>query len=200
MSQQINLLSVEKRAFAPALLAVLVWGVALLGIGLTAAVNQVRVGEAKQNVEISGASVKQAKITYDQRVKETGADIAAQIEAIKPQAERAGKLLGMADALGSEQGYAGHFSTLAAVRVEGVWLDKIKISGSGRALELGGRTLTNGAVLDYSQKLNEAFESKGIKLTKVEFSEKVEAAELVPGNNGGKGGRISVVTPQFTLR
>lgn len=170
MSQQVNLLTVEAKTLNPVVIALALWGVVVVGLAIAAAVNQVRVGEAERNLAASNASVAQAKATYQSRVQETGADIAAKIEAIRPKAERAKQLLVMADQLGNPAGYAGHFTTLASVPVEGIWLDAVAVKGSGRNLEIGGRTLNNDAALEYSQRLNAVFADKGVKLTTLELA------------------------------
>lgn len=192
MSQQVNLLSIEEKALNPLVVALAVWGFAILGIAIAAAVNQLRVGEAERNLVASNASVAQAKATYQSRVQETGADIAAKIETIKPKAERAKQLLVLADQLGNSAGYAGYFSTLASVSADGVWLDTINVGNAGRKMEIGGRTLNNDTALEYSQRLNTAFADKGIKLTTLELA--TQATAVAPD------GLTAVSSTKFSLR
>ena len=199
MSQQINLLPREDHSASPAVIALIVWALVASGVFATWGVNQVRLAATREAEAASALELKQAKATIQQR-DDQAKELAAEIEALKPYATAAIQLLGLAENLGSANGYSAHFSTLASVTEEGLWLTKVDISKSGKTLQVAGLTLSNDAVMRFSRSLNTVFADQGTQFTSIELTPQTVGAQASgsPGMSGD--GRPLLISTKFVIR
>jgi hypothetical protein len=180
VSKQINLLAQAQAAPELSALRVLTGlGVMLavfLGYAAFAWFGTARLGDTVAQSDAKLAAEKAAVKALEQKLgaRPKLADIVAQINAIKPQADESQEILNLlrGGADGSE-GYSGHLTTLARISEDGVWLTGVRIGNAGKSVSLAGRSLRNESVLRYAQRLNEQFSAYGVQFTAVELTPEV---------------------------
>ncbi|NJD36055.1 MAG: hypothetical protein FIA96_14695 [Betaproteobacteria bacterium] len=197
MSQQLNLLPKAKSRYSPATMALIILGVVLLALLVSWGVKRSMLAAARAAEVASAARLKEVNAQFEQRFRSRAAQINAEIEALKPRAAEAEQVILLAAGVGKPEGYSPYFSSLAAVREDGLWLSDVTVGQAGKSLQVTGQSLDKEAVLRYSQKLNTAFASSGIKLTELEMTSQL----LMPAGTtpaADKGGGLTVI--RFALR
>lgn len=169
MSQQLNLLTRERRAFSPLLIALVVWGLVLFGLATLWTVNQVRLVNARDDEAAAAAQLRDARGVIQQR-EDARQALANEIAATQPLANAARDMLALADKLGSTQGYTDEFGLLASVAEPDLWLTNVEIRDGGKTIRVSGQTLNNAAALSYGRNLNAAFEARGARFTTLEMT------------------------------
>lgn len=164
MSQQLNLLSRERRNVQAFTLALMIWGGIVLVLLAAWGGNQLRLSAAKEVETVAAREFDAARATVKQRDDKKAA-LLAEIEAIKPAGEAAGQLLQAASDLGNPKGFASYFMAMAGVTEEGLWLTGISVAKAGKSIRVEGQTLNTDAVMKYSRNLNAAFEDRQIKFS-----------------------------------
>lgn len=193
MSQQINLLPREDHSVSPMVMVLIGWALVAGVVFAIWGVNQVRLAAAREAEAASALELKQAKATIQQR-DDKAKELADEIEALRPYATAAKQLLDLAENLGSSKGYTAHFSTLASVTEEGLWLTKVDISKSGKNLQVAGHSLNNDAVMRYSRSLNTVFAEQGMQFTSIELTPQTAG----PTSAGSPG--ASLGSTKFVIR
>jgi MSHA biogenesis protein MshI len=177
-SEQINLESIQassQLSSVKAEMAVLgVVALTLLGVW---GIKQRDVSTERSIEAISAMQLREAKTLLHNSVKRSDKDIETEIAALKSQADAAQKILAMTVSLGSPQGYAQHFSLLASLSSEGVWLNSITIDKGGKSVRLSGRTMQKESVLRYSHRLNDTFGPYGVQFTSLELTSEFVAKQ-----------------------
>lgn len=177
MSQQINLLVQE--AIAPALSALRaliglgVMLVAFLGYATYTWLGTARLGDTVAQSDAQVAAEKAALQALEQKLaaRPKLPDILAQIEALKPLAGESQEIVNLLrSGGGGSEGYFAHFTTLARISENDVWLTGVKIANAGKAVSIAGRSLHHESVLRYAQRLNEQFSAYGVQFTAVELT------------------------------
>ncbi len=170
-SEQLNLESIQARSGLTALkVEMAVMGlVALTLLGIWG-IKQREVVSERSIEKNSAMQLREAKTKLQNSFKKSDSDIETEIAALKAQSDIAQKILAMTENLGSPQGYAQHFSLLAGLSREGVWLNSISIDKGGKAVRLSGRTMEKESVLRYSRKLNDTFAPQGVQFTALELT------------------------------
>lgn len=180
MSKQINLLAQAQAG--PALSALR----ALIGLGLMLAaflgyaafawVGTARLADTVAQSDAQLATEKAAVKALEQKIgaRPKLADIVAQIDALKAQADESQAILNLLrGGGGGSESYSGHLTTLARISEDGVWLTGVKIGNAGKTVSLAGRSLRNESVLRYAQRLNEQFSAYGVQFSAVELTPEV---------------------------
>lgn len=169
MSQQINLLVSGRRRSLSGASVLAIPGLAfivLLGIWINGHQEVARLQAAEA---ASARRLLDANAALQARSRSTGSELVAEVAALRQQAEAAQKIRSMAADLGDAQGYSRHFSTLARIREDGLWLTKVAIGHGGQSFSLGGLTLRKDAVMRYAERVNAAFADEGVQFTMVEL-------------------------------
>lgn len=169
MSQQINLLGKERMALSPALVAVSVWLLILVGIASVWSINQFRLSVAREAERVASSELSEARTLIKKR-EDTQAALKAEIAQLRPVAAAAQQFLLLAEALGSTQGYVPLFTTLANAVEDGLWLVGVNIKNSGKSLRIEGQSLSNDLVLRYGQRLNTDLADQGIRFANLEMA------------------------------
>ena len=166
--------------------------VALAAMGLMLALMLglwgVRLGEtatARAAEATSARQLKEANARLQTLVQQSESNLDAEVAALKPRAEAAQRILAQAGSLGSQQGYARYFSSLATIDEDELWLTNVTVDKVGKSVHLGGRALHKESVIRYAQQLNALFADYGMQFT---------ALELTPESAGKQGGS----KPQLT--
>lgn len=178
MSQQINLLQHRHRPVGSALGALAMVTVVLLCLLAYDAVLRNETTVLQQDIATGQRQLVQAKAALQvmhQRADSNNdaATLKAEIDTLKSRVEalkQRGELIGNRT-LGSPDGYAQHFITLASVPEEGLWLTSVFVSDAGKLMSLGGRALRGESVLRYVKRLNEAFAPLGVQFNSVEMTQ-----------------------------
>jgi len=189
MSQQLNLLPAEKFGASPAVIALSVWALVLLGLLAIWGVNHFRIIAAEEKLAATEGDLKQARAALQQRIDAKLA-LVAQIEATRPLAAAAQDLLKKMEDVGSTAGFSGYFSTLADGTEEGLWLTKVDM-GKSRISQVEGRALSSEGVMRFSRNLNTLFATQGIQFTSV---------ELTPETVAPADGRPPLSSTRFVIR
>lgn len=169
MSQQLNLLTRERRAFNPLLIALVVWGLVLFGLAMLWTVDQVRLLNARDDEAAAAKQLRDARGVIQQR-EDARQALVSEIAATQPLANAARDLMTLAGNLGSTQGYADEFGILASVTEPDLWLTNVEIRDGGKAIKISGRALNNAAALNYGRNLNAAFAARGARFTTLEMA------------------------------
>lgn len=196
MSQQINLLPQAKGNYSPAAVALLILGVVLLALFAAWGVKRAILATARTDEAASAAQLTEVNAKLEERFRAQSTQLNAEIDALRPHAEAAGQVLALAVAIGKPEGYSPYFSSLAAVREDGVWLTGVTVSQAGKSLQLSGQSLDKDAVLRYTQRVNAAFAKAGIQLTALEMTSQPLGTAGTVGT-AGAGDPLTVV--KFTL-
>lgn len=197
MSQQLNLLPQAKSRYSPAVVALMILGVVLLALLATWGVKRTMLAAVRTDEAASATRLKEVNAQFEQRFRSRAAQINAEIDALKPRAAEAEQVIALAAGVGKPEGYAPYFSSLAAVREDGLWLSEATVGQSGKSLQVGGQALDQAAVLRYTQKLNTVLAASGITLTALDMTSQL----LTPVGTapmGDKGGGLTVI--KFSLR
>jgi hypothetical protein len=175
MSQQINLLTRERKPVGAALAALAVVAVVLLGLLAYDAMLRAETARLVQNADSGQRQLNQAKAAMQalrQRAESNNdaANLKAEIDALRSKADaiRQWEQLINSGTLGSPQGYAQYLSTLASVPEEGLWITSFSVGNTGKLVSLSGRALRNESVLRYAGRLNEAFAPQGVQFKSAE--------------------------------
>jgi hypothetical protein len=177
-SEQLNLESIQTRSGLNSVkkeLAVMgLVSLTLLGIW---GMKQRELVSERSNEATSALQLRDAKTSLQNAVKKSEPDLETEIAALKSQSDAAQKILAMAESLGSPQGYAQHFSLLASLSREGVWLNSISIDKGGKSVRLSGRAMQKESVLHYSRRLNDTFAPQGVQFTSLELTSEFVARQ-----------------------
>lgn len=190
MSKQINLLARAQAApELSALRALIGLGVmfaAFLGYAAFAWFGTARLEDTAAQSNAQLAAEKAALRALEQKLgaRPKLADIVAQIDALKAQAGESQEILNLLrSGGGGSEGYSGHFTALARISEDGVWLTGVKIGNAGKTVSLAGRSLRHESVLRYAQRLNQQFSAYGVQFGAVELTPDV-AKEGAAGTAG----------------
>jgi len=204
MTQHINLLQQRRRPMGSTLAALAVLLALLLGLLLYGVVLLSQVSALRKHVDASAQALQQTRAALialgaGAPAVSGAASTSAEIEQLKARLALVKRWADLAgnDSLGTPKGYVRHFSTLAGVSEDGLWLTHIFISDGGKLVNLGGRALRNQAVLHYAKKLNQAFGTQGVQFNSVEMTPE---SSLIGGQNtGGQEGGSSLRSVNFRL-
>lgn len=179
MSQQINLLARKTPGLGPAGPALAALGVVLLLLMGFWGIRQNQLASAQVAEVASALQLQQAEVRLKGWTLKSGADMDADIAALRPRAEAAQKVLTKMAELGSQQGYAGHFSALTTIADNGLWLTSVNIEQGGKSVRIGGRALRKESVMRYAEKLNTLYAGYSVQLTSLELTPEAFA---IPGD------------------
>jgi MSHA biogenesis protein MshI len=189
MSQQINLLRPKDRSTGAAIASLAVVGIAvvvLVGyhqfLRMETARLQNTVGAGEQRL----ANVRNL-IQALQKTEAAQGDasaLAAEIASLRPKVDGMSQLVSdvRSGSLGTPQGFARHYDTVAGVAVEGLWVTGITVGKGGTSVAIQGRALRSEAVMQYAGRLNQVFGPHGVRFNALELSPEALAA---PGAAGG---------------
>lgn len=200
MSQQLNLLPQTKSRHGPATVAVLILGVVALALFATWGVKRTMLAGARADEAASAAQLKEVSAQFEQRFRTRAVQINAEIEALKPRAAEAQQVILLAAGVGKPGGYSPYFSSLAAVREDGLWLSDVTVGQGGNSLQLNGQSLDKDAVLRYTRRLNAAFADSGVKLTTLDMTSQPFGAAGTMGTAGASGNSAPLTLIKFSLR
>jgi type II secretory pathway pseudopilin PulG len=170
MSQQINLLVSKKIGLKSVWVASAALGLLLLVLLGVWGMRQAELAAARETQAASALQLQQTQARLQALMQPQGADLGAEIAALKPEADAAQKLLAQAGDLGSQQGYAGYFSLLATVTEDGLWLTGVTVEKTGKTVRISGHALHKESVLRYARRLNDLFAGDGVQFTALEIS------------------------------
>ncbi|MDO9449391.1 MAG: hypothetical protein Q7J21_02820 [Rugosibacter sp.] len=170
MSQQINLLVARKRGDGSLRIALAALGLVLFLLLGFWGMRQGDVVAAQAAEAASALQLQHAQARLQAQILRPGAGLAAEIAVLTPQADAAQNLLTLADALGSTQGYARHFSLLTTLAEDGLWLTSVTVDKTGKSVRIGGHALRKESVMRYVQRLNTLFADDGVQFTALELS------------------------------
>ncbi len=71
--------------------------------------------------------------------------------------------------VGSLVGHASALQMLASTPQSGVWLQGINITNAGQSMSVAGTAYTTGAVMQYAEQLNQAFQTMNIGFSSLEM-------------------------------
>lgn len=177
MSQQINLLKHRREALGPVLwglgaLAAVLAGLLAYGYSLHA-----EAGRLRETARAGERALAQAKASLQalharQAAQSDGADLRAEIAALKPRAEAVRQLVDAmrSGSLGRTEGFAAYLSTLAGVSEEGLWVTSMAVDPSGKTVGVNGRALRGESVMRYARRLNEAFAPYQVQFNALELT------------------------------
>lgn len=200
MSQQLNLLPQTKTRHSPATVALLILGVVVLALFAAWGVKRTMLAGARADEASSAAQLKEVSAQFEQRFRSRAAQINAEIEALKPRAAEAQQVILLAAGVGKPEGYSPYFSSLAAVREDGLWLSDVTVGQGGKSLQLSGQSLDKDAVLRYTRRLNIAFADLGVKLTTLDMTSQPFGAVGTMGMAGASGNSAQLTLIKFSLR
>ena len=195
MSQQISLLPKARSRHSPAAVALLILGVVALALFATWGVKRAMLAGARADEAASAAQLKEVTAQFEQRFRARAAQINAEIDALRPRAAEAEQVMRLAAGVGKPEGYSTYFSSLAAVREDGLWLSDMTVGEGGNSLQLSGQSIEKDTVLHYTQRLNSALAASGIKLTTLEMTSQPFGAA---GATGAAGAPPTLI--KFSLR
>lgn len=198
MSQQLNLLVVKKSGPTPALVSLMILGAVVCALLVVWGVKRNTLQSARAEEVATSAQLKQVSAQLEEKIRARLAALNAEIAALRGKADAAQQVLTMAAAMGRPGGYSQHFSSLAAVREEGVWLTELNVTQAGKALQLSGFALDKDAALRYVHRLNAEFAGEGIKLTSLDLTPQPLGAASVATTAPG-GNKIPATVIKFTL-
>jgi len=191
VSKQINLLaqaraapelSARRALIGLGVMSAAVFGYALIAWFQTARLEQTAV-QSNAQLEAAKAEVKALEQKLGARPKL--ADIVAEINALKVQADESEQLLNLLRrGTGGSEGYSRYLTTLARISEDGVWLTAVKIGNAGKNVSLAGRSLRQESVLRYAQRLNEQFSAYGVQFSEVELTAPEVPTERAAGAAG----------------
>ncbi|MBK6636816.1 MAG: hypothetical protein IPG34_03520 [Rhodocyclaceae bacterium] len=169
MTQHLNLLPEVKKTRDPALMAVVIWLMVLVGLLILWSVNAARLSAAREAEAASRVKLEQAEALLQTRLRDRGAELNAEIDTLRKRAEVAQQLLAKAESLGNPLGFAPLFATISRVGDERLWLSTVGVSGAGGTLKIEGKSLDQEAVLEYVARVNAALPARTQKLTQLEM-------------------------------
>lgn len=179
MSQQINLLARKTHGLGPMGRALAIMGLVLALLLGVWGIRQGQLASAKAAEAASASQLQQAEIKLKSWTLESGADLDADMAALKPRAEAAQRVLAKMAELGSQQGYAGHFSALTTITDNGLWLNSVAIEQGGKSVRIGGRALRKESVMRYAERLNGLYAGYSVQFTSLELTPEAFA---IPGD------------------
>ncbi len=189
MTQHINLLAKKKNPAERATLELLLpLTVVLLALLALWAWRQSDERQARQADQTALQQLEQSRVSLATQMQRSGADLSKELEALRPRAQAAQMVINKLAELGSQQGYSGHFATLAGISESGVWLSKVDITQGGKLVSISGHALDKATVLGYVKKLNARFADRGVDFKALEIT-----PETVQGKTGDAGGALNVV-------
>jgi hypothetical protein len=199
MSQQINLLRAKRSPVGAAMWTL--GGLGLLMVALLAYWQSLAAETARlrQTANAGAQKLAQVKIATQSLQKQKGtpddaAALAAEIATLRPRAEAMAKLTEAirSGSLGGTEGFSRYFGALGAISEDSLWLTGIAVSNGGSVVSISGRALRNESVMQYSRRVNQAFEPY-----KVHF----KSLEIIPENvvNPGTAGAPVLKTVGFKL-
>ena len=177
MSQQINLLQAPDRADRA-----VGWAAASVGIGALVLVGYLQAVFSETSRLREAANAKDQQLAQTRTSVETlqmrkgkqaeAPALDAEIASLRPRAEAVNQLVRevRSGGLGNPQGFARYYRTLAGVSMEGLWVTSVSISKGGTLVSIQGRALRNDAVMQYAQRLNEAFTPYGVRFNSLELT------------------------------
>lgn len=189
MTQHINLLSRRKTSKDWSWLAIrglVALLLALTGMALSTEwkLRELREAEAKAQQALA-----EIKVTLEKKRRDAGLEqseaMAQQMTLLQRQvdAKREWADLLQKGELGNPSGYSQLMETLAAVHVEGVWLQDVDMAKGGQALTIVGKSLSGEAVMRYIGQINDAFKPMGVQFSSVEIMQ--ESADAGGSSKAG---------------
>lgn len=199
MSQQINLLSREKLAYSPLVIASLVWLSVIVFIFVIWSVNHFRLVAAIESEAVAATELADARKIIKDR-DDRRAVILAQISTVRPRAEAASKLLDLARQLGRVDGFSSYFFRLAEATLDGLWLVKIDVGSGGRSLQVEGLSLRDELVMGFASGMNSAFADEGMKFSVLEIIPQQVSKQKKVGSEKDRDMPPEIPTTRFVVR
>lgn len=191
MSQQINLLRKERRP-----VNMTVWalgGCGVIGLGVVLLVQAVLAETAQLSKVASDgeqriAQVKSAIAVLQKKRdgQDSAAAVAAEIAVLRLRSAAVNQVVNELrnGTLGSAEGFARYFTILGGVAQDGVWITGVAVTRGGSAMALTGRALRHEAVIQYAQRLNEAFAPTGVRFLSLELNPENPGKPATTGADG----------------
>jgi len=167
--QHINLQTRQKSGYDSTWVAPAAFGLALLSLLGFAGMRQTEVATAQKAEAASAQQLQQAKAKLE-APKPQSDILGSEIAALRPQADAAQRILAQAGNLGSLNGYAEYFHSLATISEEGLWLNNVSVDQAGKSISVSGRALQKESVMRYAQRLNARFAEYGVQFTALEMT------------------------------
>jgi Tfp pilus assembly protein PilN len=101
--------------------------------------------------------------------------------------------------LGLESGYLEQFTILARTVAPKVWITQVSLTDAGRKFSLQGQALDESSVLDYVDRLNQAYAAQGLALVTLDMSVQTPANGTVAAAAGASGVAAGIKTVSFRL-
>lgn len=188
MSRQINLLSREARGANHELLALVFFGIFLLGLIGFGFYNHREIAKREDAILANAEAILQAQATFKQKRTEAGLpDIEAieqEIIAIKSKLAANAQLIALMEkgGLGDPVGHTRFMTTLASRHDPNIWITSIELDERNDSLAISGRSLNRESVMRYANTLNRFIKGKSLSpvFTGVEMVEDEAASATQP--------------------
>ena len=177
MVQHINLLSKRKARKGLMAVALIALGLWTLGLAAMAVSGEWQLQQQRRQQVQARQSVSDLKAALEKKRQEVGMAsseaMTKQMALLRSQldAKREWSDLLQKGELGNPSGYSQWFETLAAVHVDGVWLQGMDIGKAGQSVSITGKSLSADAVLRYIEQVNDAFKPMNVRFSSMEITQ-----------------------------
>ena len=98
--------------------------------------------------------------------------VAAQVEMVKAYADEGAQLASLLKPNGNfgNDRLSPGLRTLASLAGGDVWLTSISVPAGGGGVSLSGKALRRAAVIEYADRLNQAFSQQGVRFTRLQLT------------------------------
>ena len=183
MVQHINLLSKRKTRKGLMAVALTLLGLWALVLAALAIGDEWQLQKQRRQLAQVQQSVDEMKAALEKKRQEIGLSnseaLGKQVALLRSQldAKREWTDLLQKGELGQPGGYSQWLETLAAVHVDGVWLQGLDIGKAGQSVSISGKSLNADAVLRYIDQVNEAFRPMNVRFGAMEITQDPAASD-----------------------
>ena len=183
MVQHINLLSTRKARKGLLAVALTLLGLWALVLAAMAMGDEWQLQKQRRQLAQVQQSVDEMKAALEKKRQEIGLShseaLGKQVALLRSQldAKREWTDLLQKGELGQPGGYSQWLETLAAVHVDGVWLQGLDIGKAGQSVSISGKSLNADAVLRYIDQVNEAFKPMNVRFGAMEITQDPAASD-----------------------
>lgn len=191
MVQHINLLSKRKSKKGWMVFALAGLGLWLLVLGAFAVTAEWQLQQQRRLHAQVSDSVNALKAALEKKRQEVGMAsseaMTKQMVLLRSQLDAKREWLDLLQKgeLGNPSGYSQWFETLAAVHVDGIWLQGMDIGKAGQSVSISGKSLNADAILRYIEQVNEAFKPMNVRFTSMEITQDATSSDPASARQGG---------------